>query len=114
MTGAHAPVMLTAAMVPLVPRQEGDPFVSLFIWMVVGAVAGWLAGKVRLGGGFGTTSEIILGIVAAVAAGLAAGLIFGVNIVSGFSVETVVVAFLAALVVIAITRVLKPRVAGAS
>ena len=81
--------------------------------MVVGAIAGWLAGRIRLGGGFGPTSEIILGIVTAVAAGLVAGLVFQVNIVSGFGVETVVVAFLAAIVVIAATRVLKPRVAEA-
>jgi uncharacterized membrane protein YeaQ/YmgE (transglycosylase-associated protein family) len=81
--------------------------------MVVGAVAGWLASKIRLGGGYGSTSEIILGIVGAVGGGLVAGLVFGVNIVSGFGVDTVVVAFVTALVVIAITRVLKPRVAEA-
>jgi uncharacterized membrane protein YeaQ/YmgE (transglycosylase-associated protein family) len=81
--------------------------------MVVGALAGWLAGKIRLGGGYGPTSEIILGVVTAVGGGLLAGLVFGVNIVSGFSVETVGVAFASALVVIAITRVLKHRVAEA-
>ena len=95
------------------PRQEGDIFVSLFVWMVVGAIAGWLASKIRLGGGYGATSEIILGVVAAVAGGLVAGLVFAVNIVSGFSVETVGVAFATAIVAIAITRVLKPRIAEA-
>ena len=38
---------------------------SLIIWLIVGAVAGWLAGQVMKGGGYGLVGDIILGIVGA-------------------------------------------------
>ena len=42
---------------------------SLIIWLVVGAIAGWLAGMVVKGGGFGLIGDIIVGIVGAFIAG---------------------------------------------
>ena len=42
---------------------------SIIIWIVVGAIAGWLAGMVVKGGGFGLIGDIIVGIVGAVIAG---------------------------------------------
>ncbi|HEY8696213.1 MAG TPA: GlsB/YeaQ/YmgE family stress response membrane protein [Rhizomicrobium sp.] len=37
----------------------------ILIWILVGAVAGWLAGMVVRGGGFGLAGDIIVGIVGA-------------------------------------------------
>ena len=42
---------------------------ALIIWLIVGAIAGWLAGQVIKGGGFGLVGDIILGIVGALVAG---------------------------------------------
>ena len=42
---------------------------ALIIWLVIGAVAGWLAGLIMAGGGFGLIGNIIIGIVGAVVAG---------------------------------------------
>ena len=42
---------------------------ALIIWLVVGAIAGWLAGLIMAGGGFGLVGNIIVGIVGAVVAG---------------------------------------------
>ena len=42
---------------------------SLIVWLIVGAIAGWLAGQVMKGGGFGLIGDIILGIVGALVAG---------------------------------------------
>jgi uncharacterized membrane protein YeaQ/YmgE (transglycosylase-associated protein family) len=42
---------------------------SLIIWLVVGAIAGWLAGVVVSGGGFGIIGDIIIGIIGAFVAG---------------------------------------------
>jgi uncharacterized membrane protein YeaQ/YmgE (transglycosylase-associated protein family) len=42
---------------------------ALAIWVVIGAVAGWLAGQIMTGGGFGLVGNIILGIVGAAVAG---------------------------------------------
>ena len=33
---------------------------SLIIWIIIGAVAGWLAGKIMKGGGFGLLGNIII------------------------------------------------------
>ena len=41
-----------------------DP-VSIVIWLVVGAIAGWLAGLVVKGGGSGLLGNIIVGIIGA-------------------------------------------------
>lgn len=42
---------------------------TLLIWLVVGAVAGWLAGLIVKGYGFGLIGNIVVGIVGAVIAG---------------------------------------------
>lgn len=45
------------------------PLEILFIWLIVGAIAGWLAGTVVRGGGFGLIGDIVVGIVGAFIAG---------------------------------------------
>ena len=42
---------------------------SLLIFLAIGAVAGWLAGILMKGGGFGLLMDIVLGIVGAVVVG---------------------------------------------
>lgn len=42
---------------------------SLIIWLVVGGIAGWLAGQIMKGGGFGLVGNIVVGIVGAALAG---------------------------------------------
>lgn len=42
---------------------------TLIIWLVIGAIAGWLAGQIMTGFGFGLVGNIVLGIVGAVVAG---------------------------------------------
>src|SRR5262245_20261203 len=42
---------------------------ALVIWLIIGAIAGWLAGQIMAGGGFGLVGNIIVGIVGAVVAG---------------------------------------------
>jgi uncharacterized membrane protein YeaQ/YmgE (transglycosylase-associated protein family) len=43
---------------------------SLLIMLVIGAVAGWLAGQIMSGYGFGLVGNIIVGVVGAFVAGL--------------------------------------------
>ncbi len=38
-------------------------------WLIVGAIAGWLAGLIVRGGGFGLLGNIVVGIIGAVVAG---------------------------------------------
>ena len=42
---------------------------ALIIWLVIGAVAGWLAGLIVKGYGFGLVGNIVVGIIGAVLAG---------------------------------------------
>jgi uncharacterized membrane protein YeaQ/YmgE (transglycosylase-associated protein family) len=42
---------------------------SLIAWLFVGAVAGWLAGKLVRGFGFGLIGNIVVGIIGALIAG---------------------------------------------
>jgi uncharacterized membrane protein YeaQ/YmgE (transglycosylase-associated protein family) len=43
---------------------------SLIIFLIVGAIAGWLAGQIMRGGGFGLVGDIIIGIIGAFLAGM--------------------------------------------
>jgi uncharacterized membrane protein YeaQ/YmgE (transglycosylase-associated protein family) len=45
-----------------------DP-ITIIIWLIIGAIAGWLAGQIMSGGGFGLVGNIIVGIVGAIVAG---------------------------------------------
>jgi uncharacterized membrane protein YeaQ/YmgE (transglycosylase-associated protein family) len=42
---------------------------GLIIWLIVGAIAGWLAGLIVRGYGFGLIGNIVVGIVGALIAG---------------------------------------------
>ena len=42
---------------------------ALIIFLIIGAIAGWLAGQIMAGGGFGLIGNIVLGIVGAFVAG---------------------------------------------
>jgi len=81
---------------------------GILSWIVVGLIAGWLAGLVMKGGGYGIIGDIILGIIGALVGGFIGGAIFGVGI-SGFNIETLIVAFLGAVVVVALVRALPGR-----
>jgi uncharacterized membrane protein YeaQ/YmgE (transglycosylase-associated protein family) len=80
---------------------------GILAWIVVGLIAGWLASLVMRGGGSGILGDIILGIVGALVGGFLASSIFGVaDPVSGINVTTIIVAFIGAVIVIAIVRAL--------
>ena len=42
---------------------------ALIIWLIVGAIAGWLAGMLVKGGGYGLIGDIIVGIIGGFIAG---------------------------------------------
>jgi uncharacterized membrane protein YeaQ/YmgE (transglycosylase-associated protein family) len=42
---------------------------ALIVWLVIGAIAGWLAGQIMEGYGFGLIGNIVVGIVGALIAG---------------------------------------------
>ena len=73
-------------------------------WIVVGLIAGWLAGKVMKGGGYGVVMDIVLGILGA----LLGGWVFGVlGLHAGGLIGSIIVAFVGAVILVWITRLLK-------
>lgn len=48
---------------------------SLVAALLIGAIAGWLAGKLMKGGGFGLFGNIVIGIIGAIIGGFVFGLI---------------------------------------
>ncbi len=78
---------------------------GLIWWIVVGLIAGWLAGKVMKGGGFGVIMDIILGMVGAVVGGWLFGML-GVGIGGGL-IGSIVVAFVGACILLFIVRLIK-------
>ena len=51
-------------------------------WIIIGAIAGWLAGKLMRGGGFGLLVNILVGIAGSVIGGWVFGLL-GMSVGSG-------------------------------
>ena len=74
-------------------------------WIVVGLVAGWLAGQLMKGGGYGVVVDIILGLLGGVVGGWLFGLL-GVSSGGGM-IGSIIVAFVGAVVLVGITRLLK-------
>ena len=83
---------------------------GILSWIIVGLIAGWLAGSVMKGGGYGLVGNIIVGIVGAVVGGFLATSLFNVpDPVNGVNIGSILVAFLGAVVAIALIRVLPGR-----
>ncbi|RQT59773.1 GlsB/YeaQ/YmgE family stress response membrane protein [Burkholderia cepacia] len=78
---------------------------GLIMWLIIGAIAGWLAGLLVKGGGFGLIVDIIVGIVGAVIGGWLAGLL-GISIGSGF-IGSVIVAVVGAVILLFVIRLFK-------
>ena len=76
---------------------------SLLIWILIGAVAGWLAGQIVKGGGFGLLGDIIVGMIGAVIGGWLLG---GIIVIGGL-LGSIVLATLGAVILIVILRVVR-------
>ncbi|MFQ5651329.1 MAG: GlsB/YeaQ/YmgE family stress response membrane protein [bacterium] len=77
---------------------------GLVWWLIVGLVAGWLTGKVMRGKGYGVVGDIVIGILGA----LIGGWLFGkLGYVATGMITQIIVAFLGAVILVAVLRVLK-------
>jgi uncharacterized membrane protein YeaQ/YmgE (transglycosylase-associated protein family) len=78
---------------------------ALIIWLIVGALAGWIAGLIVKGYGFGLIGNIVVGIIGAVIAGWLLPRI-GIVIGSGFvaSLINAIIGAVILLVIIGLVR----------
>ena len=77
---------------------------SIIGWIVLGLLAGWIAGMVMRGGGYGIVGDIVLGILGAIIGGWITGILTGTDLVNGFNLMSLIVAVLGAVVLSAISR----------
>ena len=82
---------------------------SLIIWLVIGAVAGWLAGVVVTGFGLGLIGNIVVGIVGSFIAGWLLPKIGVKSIVKNDIVDQIIFAFIGAVILLVILGLLRVR-----
>jgi uncharacterized membrane protein YeaQ/YmgE (transglycosylase-associated protein family) len=77
---------------------------SLIWFLLVGLIAGWLAGQVMKGGGYGIIGDMIVGVIGA----LLGGWLFGkLGIAAGGLIGAIITAFIGAVILIALLRVIR-------
>jgi uncharacterized membrane protein YeaQ/YmgE (transglycosylase-associated protein family) len=82
---------------------------GFFTWLIVGAIAGWLAGKVM---GTSRQQGLLLDIVVGIAGALIGGFLFnqiGRDGTTGFNVWSIFVAFTGAVILLALIRLVSGR-----
>ena len=81
---------------------------NILAWIIVGGIAGWLASLVVEGTGLGIVGDIVVGIVGAfIGAFLLTLLLPGSFAFTGFSLGSLVVAFIGAVVLLVIVRLVR-------
>ncbi len=77
--------------------------ITHLIWfLLIGLIAGWLAGKVMRGGGYGILGDMIIGVIGAFIGGWLFGLL-GISI-GGRLIGPIITAFVGAVVLLLILR----------
>jgi uncharacterized membrane protein YeaQ/YmgE (transglycosylase-associated protein family) len=79
---------------------------GLIAWIIVGLLAGWLAGIVMKGSGYGLLGDLLLGLIGAVVGGWLFGLILPSAEPSGL-IGSIIVATIGAIVLVAIVRLVR-------
>jgi uncharacterized membrane protein YeaQ/YmgE (transglycosylase-associated protein family) len=100
------PSVFLSAYIFLKKIKIGDimDIISLIIFLAVGALAGWLAGNIMKGRGFGLIGNIIVGIVGAVLGGFIFGLL---GITTGGLIGTIIMATIGAVVLLYTISIVK-------
>jgi uncharacterized membrane protein YeaQ/YmgE (transglycosylase-associated protein family) len=83
---------------------------TLVVWVVVGAIAGWLASIVmRTNGRQGLLQDIVVGVVGGIIGGFLFDALGEGGAVSGFNLTSIVVAFVGAIVLLILIRLFTGR-----
>ena len=76
----------------------------IFWFLLIGLAAGWLAGQIMKGGGFGLIGDLVVGVIGALLGGILFDL-FGLHAIG--LLGNLVMATVGAIVLIALLRVIK-------
>jgi len=83
---------------------------AILSWIVVGLIAGFLAGVVVKGGGYGCIGDIVVGVIGGVLGGFIASYFFHVgDPMSGINLRSILIAFAGALLLLFLLRLIGGR-----
>ena len=84
---------------------------SIIAWIILGAIAGYLAGFLVKGDeGLGVIGHIVLGIVGALVGGFLASVLFNVDAINGaFDISSIVVATIGAIITVVVVSMITSR-----
>lgn len=78
---------------------------SLIWFLLIGLIAGWLAGRVMRGGGFGLVGDLVVGVIGALLGGWLFG-VLGIHLGGGL-IGPLITAFVGAVVLLLILRAIR-------
>jgi uncharacterized membrane protein YeaQ/YmgE (transglycosylase-associated protein family) len=81
----------------------------LIVWLIIGLVAGALAGRLVEGGGFGCLLDTVIGLAGAVIGGIIVNQLGFTSFDSGGVLRDIVVSFIGAVILLLVVRLLTPR-----
>jgi uncharacterized membrane protein YeaQ/YmgE (transglycosylase-associated protein family) len=82
---------------------------TILSWIVVGLIAGFLAGLVVKGGGFGLIGDIIVGVIGGLLGGWIATTFLNMGGMTGINLGSIVIAFLGAVLLLLVLRLVSGR-----
>jgi uncharacterized membrane protein YeaQ/YmgE (transglycosylase-associated protein family) len=83
---------------------------GILSWIIVGLIAGFLAGQVMRGGGYGVIGDIIVGIIGGLLGGWIAFYFFHIgDMMTGINLVSILVAFVGAILLILVLRMIGGR-----
>jgi uncharacterized membrane protein YeaQ/YmgE (transglycosylase-associated protein family) len=84
-----------------------DP-INIIVWIIVGAIAGWLASIVmKTNAQQGFITDVIVGIIGAFIGGFVLNLLGVGGAVTGLNIGSILTAFIGAVILLAILRLLR-------
>ena len=79
---------------------------SILSWIIVGLIAGWLAGRVMSEGGYGLIGDIIVGVLGGLLGGWLGTTYLNIGAgVTGINLMSIMVAFVGAVILLVLLRV---------
>jgi uncharacterized membrane protein YeaQ/YmgE (transglycosylase-associated protein family) len=83
---------------------------GILSWIVVGLIAGWLAGLVVKGSGYGCMGDTIVGVIGGLLGGWLASSLFQMgDPMSGINLQSILVALVGAVIFIIILRLISGK-----
>ncbi|MCI0710953.1 MAG: GlsB/YeaQ/YmgE family stress response membrane protein [Chloroflexi bacterium] len=78
---------------------------NILVFLLVGLIAGWLAGQISQGKGYGCIGNILIGVLGAFVGGFVLDLL-NINLGGGEIVNAIITSLIGALTLIFITRII--------